>query len=67
MKHLVKVSWHKNQCRVTLPKSLVDEMQWRKVDYVIIEGIRPDGILVRRFVDVESLKNEGCRTFSGPY
>ena len=56
-KWICKVTAHpEGQRRMTLPKGLVELMDWRGVRYVVLEDVH-DGILIRRFKDGESLQS----------
>jgi len=57
-KHLVTVCPGGGQMRVTIPKSLLRELDWKDVRHVLLEGNQDGTLTVRRFVDGESLKNE---------
>jgi len=54
-KHLTKISKFGGQYRLTIPKLLIDEMKWKDVEYVFLELHGKDDIMIRRFIDGESL------------
>jgi len=55
-KHLSKISSFGGQHRLTIPKLLIEEMKWKGVEYVFLERLGKDDIMIRRFIDGESLK-----------
>jgi len=57
-KHLTKISKFGGQYRLTIPVLLIDEMKWKDVEYVFLERINKDDIMIRRFIDGESLRTE---------
>ena len=58
-KWVAKLSWSGGQCRLTIPKGLVDDCGWRGTRVVVLERTAGPEITVRRFIDGESLKDEG--------
>jgi len=44
--------------RVTIPKLLLRELNWKDVRHVLLEGNQDGTLTVRRFVDGESLKDK---------
>ena len=56
---ICKVSRSGESIRVTLPKSLVQEAGWRYVNFVRLEITKDLDIIMRGFVDGESIKAEG--------
>ena len=54
-KHLTKISKFGGQYRLTIPKALIDEIKWQGVEYVFLERLAKDDIMIRRFIDGESL------------
>lgn len=58
-KYLTKISKFGGQYRITIPKALVEELNWHDVDFVIMEHICYEFIRIRRFIDGESLKASG--------
>ena len=54
-KHLTKVSKFGGQYRLTIPKALINEMEWQDVEFVIMEDEGGGLMSVRRFMDEESL------------
>ena len=57
-KHLTKVCCGGGQMRVTIPKLLLRELNWKDVRHVLLEGNQDGTLTVRRFVDGESLENK---------
>lgn len=55
-KHLTKISKFGGQHRVTIPRLLINEMKWQGVVYVFLERHGTDDIIIRRFIDGESLR-----------
>lgn len=56
--YLTKLSKFGGQYRVTIPKGLIQEVEWEDVEYVILEGDLDRTMKIRRFVDAESLRGE---------
>ncbi|MBA7495360.1 hypothetical protein ES702_05942 [subsurface metagenome] len=54
-KYLAKLSKFGGQCRLTLPRLLVEEMAWDDVEYITLGPQIDKSIIIRRFVDAESL------------
>lgn len=55
-KWICKVTAHpEGQRRITLPKGLVESQNWRGVRYMVLEE-SPEGVMIRRLIDGESLK-----------
>ena len=62
---LCRVSGQPGQFRLTVPKGLVAEMDWYDVKCVLMKKA-PDGVIkIRRFIDGESLKDEGSGDIAG--
>jgi len=57
-KHMVKVCPGGGQFRVTIPKLLLRELNWKDVRHVLLENNQDGTLTVRRFVDGESLENK---------
>lgn len=55
-KHLTKISKFGGQHRLTIPRLLIKEMKWQGVVYVFLERQGTDDIIIRRFIDGESLR-----------
>jgi|GEM_PF-2735827 len=64
-KYLTKISKFGGQYRVTIPKGLIEEMEWHDVEFVMLEAGDFDQIWVGRFIDGESLKGEDRRDKGG--
>jgi len=64
-KWVAKLSWSGGQCRVTIPKGLVKALKWE--DAAIVTMVDEGGGLlgVRRFIDGESLENDGSKHQAG--
>ena len=56
-KYICKVSHHMGQFRLTIPKALVASMGWEDVKYMLIKEVSMSAVMMRRFVDGESLKS----------
>jgi len=50
---------------LTIPRTLVEEMEWFDVQFVILKQIGMDVLSVRRFIDAESLKTKDARDRTG--
>lgn len=59
MRHIVKLQKHSGLVRINLPKLLCDEIDFKKVDYIILEPVGKTQILIRRFIDGETSKRKG--------
>lgn len=57
-KHLVKLSKFGGQYRLTIPRAMIEEIEWQDVEYVTLESIMGKGIRIWRFLDGQSLKGE---------
>jgi hypothetical protein len=64
-KWICKVTESGGQRRLTLPKGLLKDREWLDVKVVILEPQGGEEIRIRRFIDAESLKNEGSRNKPG--
>ncbi len=58
-KWICKVTTSGGQHRLTIPKGLIKESGWAGTQFVTIEWIGSSAFIMRRFIDGESLKNEG--------
>ena len=58
-KWICKVTRSGAQHRLTLPRGLLKDMRWDDVRVVTLQTKGETGILIRRFIDGESLKDEG--------
>lgn len=54
-KYLTKLSKFGGQFRMTIPKDLVAWVAWRDVEYVILDPQEDNSIVIREFIDAESL------------
>lgn len=50
-KYLCKITWFAGQCRITIPKNLVENSNLKDADYIILEKDKTEQITLRRFVD----------------
>jgi len=64
-KHLVKLSKFGSQYRLTIPRLLIKEMAWEKVEYMTLGPQIDDSVIIRRFIDSESLKAKDERDRTG--
>jgi len=55
-KHIVKVQVGPTNARINLPRGVLTLKGWCDVRYVIIEDHHEDILVIRRFIDDESLK-----------
>lgn len=55
-KWVAKISWSQGQCRVTIPKGLVEKMGWQDASVLEMWPHHLDSIVVGRFKDGESPK-----------
>lgn len=54
-RHIVKVEHGPGNTRINIPRVVVRKMGWSDVRYVIIEDHHDDILIVRRFIDDQSL------------
>lgn len=64
-KYLVKANWNSGQLRITIPKSLVEELGWGDVEYVMLEEYQRGSVEMMRFIDGKSLKSEAAGSKTG--
>jgi len=57
-KYFTKLSKSGGQFRLTIPKALIEVLDWEGVEFVILEDHSPGVVLIRRFIDGESLRAE---------
>ena len=55
-KYVVKLSKFGGQFRLTLPRLLVEVLDWEDVEFVILEDHSTGVVMVRRFIDGQSLR-----------
>lgn len=55
-KYLCKVTWFAGQCRITIPKNLVEKSKLEDAEYLILEKPKKGLITLRRFVDAKGNK-----------
>jgi len=53
MRHIVKLQRDGSRLKIHLPKLLTDEVDFKKVDYLILEPVGRTQIMIRRFIDGE--------------
>jgi len=54
-KYLAKLSKFGGQFRLTLPRLLVEQVAWEDVEYVVFDGRIDRSIVIKEFIDAESL------------
>jgi len=64
-KYLAKLSKFGGQYRLTLPRLLIEEMAWDDVEYITLGPQIDKSIIIRRFVDAESLGIKSKRDRTG--
>lgn len=64
-KFLAKLSKFGGQYRLTIPRQLIKEMAWEKVEYMTLGPQIDDAVIIRRFIDSESLKTKDERDRTG--
>ena len=64
-KYLAKLSKFGGQFRLTLPRDLIAWVAWRDVEYVILDPQDDNSIIIREFIDAESLGVKGKRDSTG--
>lgn len=56
-KYVAKITHHGGQCKLSIPKALADLKGLHKAKYIILDDSPEGGILLRRFLDGESLES----------
>jgi hypothetical protein len=64
-KYLAKVSKFGGQYRITLPRLLVEQVAWESVEYVVLRGLSDGTVVIKEFIDGESLGIECKKNRSG--
>lgn len=64
-KWIMKLTHSRGQARLTIPKDLIDEMKWEKLQVVQIEKLSPEYIGVRGFDGSEEIKARDQRDQHG--
>lgn len=64
-KYLCKVSQHKGQYRLTIPKALVASMGWEDVKYLLLKEASESAVWMRRFVDGQTLRESEPENLNG--
>lgn len=59
-KHLTKISKFGGQYRLTIPKGLIQEMDWQDVEFVLMDKVGHGALRIRRFIDGQSLKSKAA-------
>ena len=57
-KHIIAVAGNGGIFRIVIPKSVVLAKRWADAKYILLEDQHPDKLVLRRFVDGESLKDK---------
>ena len=55
--HISKVTKNNKGIRINIPRSVLEVKKWIGVAYVIIDDQFEDNLLIRKFIDEESLRN----------
>lgn len=53
---LAKITWTDGQCRITIPKLLVQQVGLDKIEFVTLEKVKDHQIIIRRVVDEKTFK-----------
>lgn len=61
MRHIIKLQRDAGRYKIHFPKLLLDEVDFRKVDYLILEPVGRTQIMIRRFIDGEKGKGKSKR------
>ena len=56
--HIRKVDHRQGQFRVVIPSSIVLRRMWSKVEYVVIDDVDPETIMIRRLVYGETKETD---------
>lgn len=56
-KYIVKVERHGGQVRLTLPKNMVDKLNFQRVAYAICHVSDGEAIIITPFIDARMLDN----------
>ena len=59
MKSVIKLTWTDGQCRLTIPKLLVKEVDLTGINYVVLEKSNKNSIVIRRIIDDKTFKSDG--------
>lgn len=59
MKAIAKITWTDGQCRITIPKILVEEVQLKGIQFVALEQSNKHQIIMRRVIDDKTFKTNG--------
>ena len=57
-KHIITVAQSGGAYRIVIPKSVVLAKRWADAKYILLEDHHQDKLVLRRFVDGESLKDK---------
>lgn len=58
MRHIIKLQKDGGRYKIHFPKLLIDEVDFKKVDYLILEPVGKTQIMIRRFIDGEHTKRQ---------
>lgn len=58
MKAIAKLTWTDGQCRITIPKILVEQVQLKGIEFVALEKSNEHQIIIRRIVDGKTFKSD---------
>ena len=61
MIYIAKLTWTDGQCRLTIPKLLVKEVNLTDFKFVVLEKTEEHQINIRRVVDEKTFKAESSR------
>ena len=61
MRHIVKLQRDGKRYKLHFPKLLIDEVDYEKVNYLILEPVGRTQIMIRRFIDGEKGKGKSKR------
>lgn len=57
-KYLCKLSRFGGQFRVSIPRSLIKCLGWKKVEYVVLHKYGENSLVVEEFIDREALEGK---------
>ena len=57
-KHIIRVG-HIDTCfRIVIPRAVISARRWEDVDYLLVDDRDPNKLVLRRFLDGESLRDD---------
>ena len=65
-KHFIRASWDGAQLRINIPKMVVRGLEWEGVSHFVLVENKDKTLMVRRFIDGESLKSQRDKGKPGP-